>query len=114
MGPSLAVTQLVGGGFLLFRRSALLGAAMLTPVMANILMINLFFYIAAGAEAVAAFVLFSCLLLLWHERVALLAIFWSDQSSGNAVGNRAEKVALLIVAVLLMIETVIFARHPAR
>jgi uncharacterized membrane protein YphA (DoxX/SURF4 family) len=39
----LGLTQLVGGALLLFRKTALMGAAIMTPVMANILMINLFF-----------------------------------------------------------------------
>ncbi len=42
-GIILGLTQVLGGVLLLFRKSALLGAALLAPVMANILMINIFF-----------------------------------------------------------------------
>jgi hypothetical protein len=48
------VTQLVGGALLLFRKTAVLGAAAMLPMIANILMINLFFLIAVGAECTAA------------------------------------------------------------
>jgi hypothetical protein len=82
--------------------------------MANILMINVFFTIAVGAEIVAAFVLISCLLLLWQERQRLIAVFWSNQRRNTTLGDRADKIAVVVVAVLLLVEAVIFAKHPAR
>ena len=39
----LGLIQLAGGALLLFRKTALLGAALTLPVMANIVMINVFF-----------------------------------------------------------------------
>lgn len=44
------MVQLGGGALLLFRKTALLGAAMMLPVMSNIVMINLFFRIALGRD----------------------------------------------------------------
>jgi hypothetical protein len=113
-GLILGLTQAVGGILLLFRRTALLGAAVLIPVMANILMINVFFTIAVGAEIVAALVLISCLLMLWQERQRLTSVFWSDQRLSTALGDSAEKMAVVLIAVLLLVEAVIFAKHPTR
>jgi hypothetical protein len=67
----LGLTQLFG--------ASLLGAAIMTFVMANILMINLFFHIALGAECAAAFISGSMLALLWHERDGLLGLFWGNK-----------------------------------
>jgi uncharacterized membrane protein len=112
-GLILGITQAFGGTLLLFRRSALLGAAVLVPVMTNILMINVFFSIAAGAEIVAAFVLIASLLVMWQERRELVALFWSDQKLQSTASLRAEWVAVVLVALLLLIEAVVFVRHPA-
>ena len=112
-GAILGFTQAMGGTLLLFRRSALLGAAVLVPVMANILMINVFFTIAAGAEIVAAFVLIVSLLVLWQERQQFVTLFWSDQKLKSTTGVRAEWIAAVVVAILLLVEAVVFDRHPA-
>jgi hypothetical protein len=112
-GTILGLPQFVGGTFLLFRRSALLGATVLTPVMVNILMINLFFYVAVGAELVAVFVLVSCILLLCHERRVLFNLFWSRRGDSPSSGIRGEKIAAFIVVLLLIFEAILFAKHPA-
>jgi hypothetical protein len=113
-GTILGFTQILGGVLLLFRKSALLGAALLTPVMANILMINIFFHIALGAEIAAAFLLGSMLLLLWQEREALIRIFWRDQPIETRVGSRVQRVAVAIVVVLVLVQLVVFAKYSAR
>jgi hypothetical protein len=112
-GIILGLTQVSGGTLLLFRRSALLGAAVLTPVMANILLINIFFHIAVGAEIVAAFVFVTCLLLLWQERLAFFEIFWPTQYKDLPLGGSAEKAAVVIVVLLVIVEAVIFAKFAA-
>jgi hypothetical protein len=50
----LGLIQLGGGALLLFRKTALLGAALMLPVMTNIVMINVFFHIAWGAMGTSA------------------------------------------------------------
>ena len=113
-GAILGLTQILGGVLLLFRKSALLGAALLMPLMANILMINIFFHIALGAELVAAFLLSSTLLLLWQEREALIRVFWHDQPIETRVGNRMQRIAVAIVVVLVLAQLVLFAKYAAR
>ncbi len=50
------LTQLAGGASAAFSKTALLGAAFMTPVMANILMINLLLRtLPVGAECAATF-----------------------------------------------------------
>jgi hypothetical protein len=57
----LGLIQLAGGALLLFRKTALLGAALTLPVMTNILMINVFFFIAWGALCTSAFIFYLCI-----------------------------------------------------
>ena len=58
----LGLIQFGGGGaLLLFRKSALLGAALMLPVMTNIVMINVFFHIAWGAMCTSAFIFYLCI-----------------------------------------------------
>lgn len=113
-GTILGLTQILGGVLLLFRKSALLGAALLAPVMANILMINIFFHIALGAEIAAAFLLGSMLLLLWQEREALISLFWRNQHIETRMGIRVQKIAAAIVVLLVLVQVVVFAKYAAR
>jgi hypothetical protein len=101
----LGLTQLAGGAMLLFRKTAMLGAAMMLPVMLNILMVNLFFSIALGALYTSAFIFASMLAILWHDRRALVDVFWTDQASEPASARRyyrivAAAVVLLVIALM--------------
>ncbi len=113
-GALLALTQILAGVLLLFRKSALLGAALLTPVMANILMINIFFHIAVGAEIAAAFLLGSMLLLLWQEHEALISLFWRREPIRTRMGTKTQRVAVAIVVLLVLVQILVFARYAAR
>jgi hypothetical protein len=92
----------------------LLGAALLAPVMANILMINIFFHIALGVEIAAAFLLGSMLLLLWQEREALTSLFWRNQDIETRMESRVQKVAAAIVVLLVLAQVVVFAKYGVR
>ncbi|MDW5266593.1 MULTISPECIES: hypothetical protein [Acidobacteriaceae] len=113
-GIILGLTQIFGGVLLLFRKSTLLGAAVLMPVMANILMINIFFHIALGAEIAAAFLLGSTMLLLWREREAIISLFWRDQPSETGMKKGTQKAALAIVVLLVLAQVFVFAKYAAR
>jgi len=113
-GTILGLTQILGGVLLLFRKSALLGATLLTPMMANILMINIFFHIALGAEIAAAFLLGSMVLMLWQEREALISLFWRNQQIETRMGSRVQKIAVAIVVLLVLAQVVVFAKYAAR
>ncbi len=109
----LGLTQVAGAVMLLFRKTALLGAAVMTPVMANILMINLFFHIAFGAECMAMFISASMLALLWHDREALASLFWSDQAAEPARSRRLHRMIAALVVLLVAAQTALalYLRH---
>jgi hypothetical protein len=98
----LGLIQLAGGGLLLFRKSALLGAALTFPVITNIVMINVFFHIAWGAMCTSAFIFASMLAVLWHHRHALVGVFWTDQASEPASVRRYYRILAALVVLLVI------------
>jgi hypothetical protein len=47
---------------------------MMTPVMVNILLMNIFYYISGGPMSNAAFILACMLLLMWDQRRELFSV----------------------------------------
>jgi hypothetical protein len=116
-GTILGLAQIVGGALLVSRRCALLGAAVLAPIMVNIFLINIFFDIALGAEIVSAFVLGSVLLTLWQQREALINVFWRDHQTEPFMGSgsRRQKIAAVIAVLLVVLaQMVLFAKLAPR
>src|SRR6478672_9027089 len=93
----LGLIQLGGGALLLFRKTALLGAALMLPVMTNIVMINVFFVIGVGAMCTSTFIFVSMLAVLWHHRQALVAVFWTDQAGEPASVRRFHRITAALV-----------------
>lgn len=71
----IASIQIGGSILLLFRRTTLLGAAILLPVMINIVLINLFFDISAGAFMNSVLFSLGLLFLILLHRSALIGVF---------------------------------------
>jgi hypothetical protein len=97
----LGLTQLAGGAMLLFRKTALLGAAAMIPVIANILMINLFFHIAVGAEIAAGFIFISMLALSWRECGEIVGLFWSHQATEAPHSRRFHRMLAALVVLIV-------------
>jgi hypothetical protein len=98
----LGLIQLAGGALLLFRKTALLGAALMLPVMTNILMINVFFFIAWGAMGTSALIFASMLAVLWHGRRALVGVFWTDQAGEPASVRRYHRIVAALIVLLVI------------
>ena len=98
----LGVIQLAGGALLLFRKTALMGAAVTLPVITNIVMINVFFHIAWGAMGTSAFIFASMLAILWHSRHALVGVFWTEQAGEPASVRRYHRTIAAMVVLLVI------------
>src|SRR5215469_16828349 len=98
----LGLIQLAGGVLLLFRKTALLGAALMLPVMTNILMINVFFVIAWGALCTSAFIFASMLAVLWHHRDVLVSVFWTHQTGEPVNVRRYYRITAVVVVLLVL------------
>ena len=60
---------------LLFRKTTLLGACLLLGVMANIVLVNVFFGIDLGAMVVALLITTCLLFILWQHRKRIGSAF---------------------------------------
>jgi hypothetical protein len=103
----LGLTQVAGATLLMFRRTAFLGAAVMLPVMGNILLVNLFILVNDyGPEFMATLILCSLLVILWHERGVLISAFWKSQISESPRSRTLHIVIrVLIVAAVVSIMT---------
>ena len=110
----LGVTQVLGATLLLFRKTTLAGAAMMMPVMANILLVNLFILVNDyGPEFMATFIFTSLLAILWHHRSSLLSVFWSSQSGELAESRITHRWvrALIVLAVTTIMSVGLYQMH---
>jgi len=72
----IGLLQVTGAILLLFRRTTLLGVAILLPVMVNITLINVFYQIAPGAFMNSVLFTLGLFFLLMLRRSALLKVFF--------------------------------------
>lgn len=110
----LGSVQIVGATLLLFRKTAFLGAALILPVIANILLIDIFILRNDyGPELMAVFISISMLLILWSERDALIRLFWTEQASEPVQSGRSHfwiRVSIIATVLLLLIIGVVGRR----
>ncbi|HYR12089.1 MAG TPA: hypothetical protein VEQ60_30165 [Longimicrobium sp.] len=83
-GTLLALAQVGGAALLLFRRTTLLGALFLLPVVGNIVLINVFYGIARGALIVSVLLLAGLAVLLHPHWDALVEVLWTRQRGAAA------------------------------
>lgn len=100
-GVILGLTELAGAALLLFRKTALLGAAVTLPVLANILMINIFYVIGLGALCTSTFIFCSMLAILWHQRHVLVDAFWKQQTDEPPNVRRIYRITAAAIVLLV-------------
>jgi len=74
------------------------------PVITNILMINVFYFIAWGATCTSTFIFAAMVAILWHDRQALLGVFWTGQASEPAELQRRHRMiaAAVVLSVIVL------------
>jgi hypothetical protein len=103
-GTFIALVEIVGAMLLTFRRTAFLGACILAPLMANIVLIDVFYGVEAGATLVAFLLLVAMLVIIAPETPKLVALFWSPKSSTSnstalALSRWTARVTMLAIAI---------------
>jgi hypothetical protein len=96
----IAGVEIIGSAFLLVPRLALLGAAMLLPVMVNVTLTD-YLYDIRGPAPAALYLTLALVYLVWpyHERIAQLLFHSTPAASGT---TRSASAALLPAAVMLL------------
>ena len=114
----LGVTQVLGGTLLLFRKTALLGALSMLPVMANILLINVFILVNDyGPFLISGLLCIFLFALLWHQRSALTSLLWSSQKGEPASSTRRHhwiRLSIVTATLTMMISGAILQNHVRR
>ncbi len=110
----LGLTQVAGATLLLFRKTTLLAAVLMLPVMANILLINMFILVNDyGPYFISTLICASLLTIFWHHRGALLTLFWITQKTEPEVSSRAHwwVRTLIVLAVSAIMISGMIAQH---
>ena len=97
----LAVLQIGGGILLLFRRTTLAGVFVLMPVMVNIVLINIFYSIDAGAFLVSMLITGALTYLLLLNREVLIQMFF--RISDNLPPIRSDWVKHVIRMIIMVL-----------
>jgi hypothetical protein len=114
----LGLTQVVGATLLLFRKTTLLGTLAMLPVITNILLVNMFILVNDyGPYLISGLICTSLLVILWHQRTALISLLWSTQSGEPARSLRIHqwiRLIIVLAATTIMVSGVILQHHVER
>ncbi len=96
-GTILALVEIGGGILLMFRRTTLLGACLLVPMLTNVVLIDIFYGVDPGATAVAILLLAAMAGLIAPRKQELMALLWPQRISvAHSPVHIAAKWGLLI------------------
>jgi len=114
----LGLTQVFGATLLLFRKTTLLGALSMLPVMANILLINMFILVNDyGPYLIAGLIFTSLIMILLDQRAALISTLWTSQereSRGSLNTHRWIRFIIVLAAITIMVSGAVIQRHVQR
>ena len=68
----IGISQIVGGGLLLFNKTKLIGVALLIPILLNIIVVDFFFEISNGAMLSALLYFGMCCYILYYNKKQLI------------------------------------------
>src|SRR5215472_2008584 len=108
----LGLTQVTGATLLLFRKTALLAALIMLPVMVNILLINIFILVNDyGPYVISALICLALLAILWRQRAALFALLWATQNGEPDESSGMHMWIRVSIALAVSIITITGAIH---
>ena len=114
-GGFVAAVQIIPAIMLLFRKTTLLGSAILFGVIGNIILIDVAYSINLGATLVAT-VLEVCLgFLLWQHRKEIADLFWNRPNSilGAVDDGRLQQIGKYAVRALVIVVPFVFTWYIA-
>lgn len=88
------------------------------PVMVNILLINIFILKNDyGPYFISILICSSLLLILWHQRIALISLFWATQNAEPAGARRTHlgiRLFIVLAVGFIMISGAILQHYVKR
>jgi len=110
----LGLVQIAGATLLLFRKTTLMAAIILLPVMTNILLINMFILVNDwGPYVISALITAAMAAILWQERAGQVALLWTGQNGEPEGSKRMHwriRIAIVVAVGAITISGVII-RH---
>lgn len=109
-GNLIALGQVIGGVLLMFPRTTLLGSFLLLPIVANIILVDIFYAIALDALLVAILILVALLIIIKPHAMELYDLFWVKQKSPvqTKPSPKMTTIGKYIVRVLLIVLPAVF------
>jgi hypothetical protein len=114
----IALLQLAGSFFLLFRKTRLLGVFTLLPVTVNILLLDIFYDVEAGALLQVLFITLGLFYLLFFDYEKVMRFFFSEGRDGafifrNTVLKNTLRTSAVLIPLVLCISLYDYPnRHP--
>lgn len=101
----IGISQLVGGLLLLWDKTKLLGVAILIPILLNIIIVDVFFKIGAGALFSAVFYFFCLMVILFlnQEKVKILLQTLFSSPLASPFSTKQLMINALIIAVSIVV-----------
>ena len=101
----IALSQITGAVLLTFRKTTLLGACLLFPIVVNIALVDILYGIDLGATIMAIFVLIGLIILLSIHKQELIDLFWRNQNrlfAQNPSGKRFAALKWIVRLTLIL------------
>lgn len=101
----IGLSQVVGGAFLLFNKTKIIGVGILIPILINIIVVDFFFKISAGAMLSAILYLLMCCYILYYNKKQLIEAVKKIMETIKI--SRPKKIqwigyAIVVIAILLI------------
>lgn len=107
----LALFQIIGSIFLLFRRTTLLGVTLLLPVVFNIVLINIFYQIGIITLLTSVLITLGLIFLIYQQKVDIIAFFNQYQSTLPSIGNNAFRLFARLFCIVIPLIFVVYYNY---
>ena len=100
--------QIIGSFLLLFRRTVLLGVAVLLPVMLNIVLINLFYGIGPITALTSIIMTLGLVYLLLERKKDIINLFTQYNTTISSIGNNPLRIIARVFCVIIPLLFIIY------
>lgn len=110
----LAFFQIIGSVLLLFKRTVLLGIAILLPVMVNIVLINIFYNIGPITLFTSILITLGLITLFVQQKVNLISFFNQHKNKLPSIGNNFSRSIARVFCILIPLLFVMYYNYDVQ